>query len=439
MMADQLRAVSQYLQRYAEAEASLAGTHIPGPFQRALVVPMYRESPQALQHLLDLLAQNPGTLLILVANRPVDDNEIDWYQQLLHCLPGQPRRLDRRNTLQCWHTAAGSAVLVVDRVVAGEPLAAHQGVGLARKIGADIACQLIHTGAITSPWVAHTDADTVLPSGYFEALQAQPVAAAIIFPYTHIAGEEAALHATRLYEFSLHQYVEGLRWAGSPYAFHTLGSTLAVHYYYYAAVRGFPVRNAAEDFYLLNKLAKVGPITSLDGPQIAIRARRSERVPFGTGPGIARIEALADPLDTPLYHPAVFAYLRAMLDFLQQLAQQPRLDWQLCETLVKAQDPRLQPGLLRRYCEGIDIESQLDHCRRQCRHSDARRQQLHNWFDGFRTLKLVNFCRDQALGSIPFRDWLECSAGWRQTGNRHMRTLYRQLTGPTCSPPRARE
>lgn len=438
-MADRQRAVSQYLQRYAEPEASLASDRLPRRLQRALVVPMYREAPPALAQLLAVLAQNPGTLLILVANRPHDDSDIDWYLQLLDYLPKARQQLDQRGILQWWEVNTDSAVMVVDRVSAGAPLAIEQGVGLARKIGTDIACQLVDEGLLESPWIAITDADVLLPGGYFEALRAQPPAAAVVYPYTHVAGDAAVLPATLLYEFGLHHYVEGLRWAGSPYAFHTLGSTLAVHYQHYAVVRGFPVRNAAEDFYLLNKLAKVGAVISLDAPQIAIQARRSGRVPFGTGPGIARIEALPAPQDLPLYHPAGFAYLRAMLDFLHQLAREPHLDWRRCEAVTGALDRRLEADLLRQFCEHLDIEAQLAHCRRQCRHSAARQRQLHNWFDGFRTLKLVNFCRDHALGSIPFRDWPHHSADWRQTGNAHMRNLYQQLAGPTCSPPLARE
>ena len=48
-----------------------------------------------------------------------------------------------------------------------------------------------------------------------------------------------------------------MKYARSPYAFHTIGSTMAVSANHYAKVRGFPKREAGEDFYLLNKLAKV--------------------------------------------------------------------------------------------------------------------------------------------------------------------------------------
>ena len=69
---------------------------------------------------------------------------------------------------------------------------------------------------------------------------------------------------SRLYEYSLRYYVAGLTYAQSPYAFHTIGSTMAVNAEHYASVRGFPRREAGEDFYLLNKLAKVGSVHTLE-------------------------------------------------------------------------------------------------------------------------------------------------------------------------------
>ena len=62
----------------------------------------------------------------------------------------------------------------------------------------------------------------------------------------------------------------GLGFAGSPYAYHSVGSTLAVRAEAYAIVRGVPKRAAGEDFYLLDKLAKVTPIRVLTGEPVAI-------------------------------------------------------------------------------------------------------------------------------------------------------------------------
>ena len=112
-----------------------------------------------------------------------------------------------------------------------------------------------------------------------------------------------------------------MKYARSPYAFHTIGSTMAVNAFHYAKVRGFPRRQAGEDFYLLNKLAKVGAIRQLseetECESIDIAARLSDRVPFGTGAATGKIMELEDPAREYLfYHPAVFGLLRGWLGSL---------------------------------------------------------------------------------------------------------------------------
>ena len=134
------------------------------------------------------------------------------------------------------------------------------------------------------------------------------------------------MQATRLYEYSLRYYVAGLSFAHSPYAFHTIGSTIAVNAAHYAKVRGFPRRQAGEDFYLLNKLAKVGAIMQLgaetDCEPIDIAARLSDRVPFGTGAAVGKIMELEDPArEFLLYHPSVFGLLRSWLGSLPAIWQ----------------------------------------------------------------------------------------------------------------------
>src|SRR5690606_17786041 len=96
-------------------------------------------------------------------------------------------------------------------------------------------------------------------------------------------------HALVLYEISLRSYEYGLAYAGSPYAFQTLGSTLALNPAAYAKVRGFPKRLAGEDFYILNKLIKIGPIYLRNDRCLQIKDRPSQRVPFGTGTSVFKI------------------------------------------------------------------------------------------------------------------------------------------------------
>jgi hypothetical protein len=190
-----------------------------------------------------------------------------------------------------------------------------------------------------------------------------------------------------------------MKFADSPYAFHTIGSTMAVSAIHYAKVRGFPRREAGEDFYLLNKLAKVGSVLQLDlGPDceaLEIEARRSDRVPFGTGAAVIKITDLADPVrDFRFYDPAVFELLQQWLQSLPAIWKSRSKD-----LTTNIENPSLLAGL-----EQIKTDKALDHAFRQSKDLDQFTRQMHTWFDAFRTLKLIHILRDLHLPTISYAE-----------------------------------
>ena len=86
----------------------------------------------------------------------------------------------------------------------------------------------------------------------------------------------------------------------------------------YAAVRGMPKREAAEDFYLLNKIAKQGPVVRPRLDPIRIAQRTSTRVPFGTGAATGKISnQLREGTEFCMYCPESFSLLRDLLEALE--------------------------------------------------------------------------------------------------------------------------
>jgi len=398
----------KYLTHYSEPETyRLSGfNHY---FDNGLVIPVYRESAEALERILLWAEQRQNTLVILVINRPETDDETEWAKPFITPpLPVQWQSTDEN--MVCYRLVNQSSLFIIDRCQIGLPIPKKQGVGLARKIGADILCQLIANQQIRSPWIANSDADAILPDDYFStghSTKESPNTAALIYPYRHISQDNSDnILTTRLYEFSLHYYVSGLQWAGSPYAYQTLGSTIAVHYQHYAQVRGFPKRSAAEDFYLLNKLAKTGKVVSLKGPIIKLLARESERVPFGTGPAVKALAERDSVFDLPLYHPQTFSYLKAFLNWARTLCH---------EDSYNSNSPLAIPGsvlsgnfdgpLLLAVSEQMGLPSALTHCFEQGQSAEKRLQHFHTWFDAFKTLKFIHAIRDKKLASITYRDW----------------------------------
>ena len=356
-----------------------------------LVIPAYAESASLLDKLTSLAATDGRTLVIVVLNYPDSDSDAQVNMPLRSALANLATQTDPALRRLNPHTD----LYLHDLDSLRGPLPATEGVGLARKIGCDIAFKWICEGAIRGRWICSTDADATLSPGYFQALAGLPAATtAATYPFRHTAGADSACNtATALYELRLHHYVLGLEYAGSPYAFHSLGSCLAVTADAYAQVHGFPKRAGAEDFYLLNKLAKITPVARLQGECLQLESRASTRVPFGTGPAVAAIIDTQKPLDIALfYHPAGFGALRAVLATVAQLQAA-----ELSELKNLLRDEGLEPPLLEA-CETVlltmGLDRAIDHCRRQANDCAQFMRQFHQWFDGFRTLKFIHGIRD---------------------------------------------
>lgn len=391
--------LDKYLANYAATEAQLPFGKL-ARFDRCLVIPARDEAPLLLDRIQHLAANNPGLICILVINQPYDQPATAANRALA---AGIGNRLalewSVHERLLCSFTLPGNgALLMVDRF-SSDGIPADEGVGAARKIGCDIACRLFAEQSVTSPWIHCSDADVAWPAGYFEASDNRR-GAALVYPFSHHVGSGTAGLAGALYELHLRYYVAGLKAAGSPFAYHTIGSTVAVHAEHYAMVRGFPRRSGGEDFYLLNKLRKTGPVVTLAEPCLQIADRDSDRVPFGTGPARRRIGALEDPLrEFPFYHPAVFSALASWLALTPALftAGNAENAWQLLNETTAGELPY---GILAELIGGLGGRRALEHAFAHGRDLDRFAAHLHHWFDAFRTLKLIHALRDSHLPSI---------------------------------------
>ena len=461
-------------------------------YDHAVCIPIYDEAFSQIINVIPALA--PNTLLILIINTPAHRPNLEAEQRTIELLrqikqqwpllqsPVHPSSLlqsplrnepkhsqqsftnyppaQRNDPLCLLHLDEKRQVdaLVVDKTIHFGGIPKKQGVGLARKIGVDIASYLYHQDRIRSPWVHSTDADVYLPSPYpcsEISMVTDDDTAACIYPFQHIPvqhlpiqhspiqhssiqhssiqhspmnkheifqqDDKALIWASRLYDFKMAHYMLGLQWAKSPYAFYSLGSTIAVHATYYCAVGGFPRRSGGEDFYLLNKLAKVGKIQNLSSSPIKIQARLSQRVPFGTGPALTTLSQLASSDLQSLaqhpyfYHPKSFLLLKSLIHYLKNLWQveerkQPQhIDLTALNQYLELQHIELSPQdqqSLSIALKTLDIESQLLPHQKQCRSQRVWEQSVNQWLDGFRTLKFIHLLRDHGLPSLSLIEWV---------------------------------
>ena len=388
---------AQYRHRYAEPESGLAAL-CAGLFDFVMVVPACGESPSFVEGY-RTAASSAGRLLLVVVLNGREGVGDSVYASNAACFSALNERFVLREVAHGGWLGCdeGMSVLVVDRFTAGRRLPARQGVGLARKIGADVALELVAAGRVRHPFIAMTDADARLPEDYFRRItEIEPDCSAAMFPFWHEPGGETDVdRATALYEIRLRYVQRGLQWANSPYAFHTVGSTMAVHALSYAQVRGVPKRQAAEDFYLLGKLSKQRPLTRLSGAPVRIRSRLSNRVPFGTG---AETGKLARGGDLKLYHPDCFAAVQNLIGGLRSLSASPP-DQEAIEALLSRMSPPVRDFLQRQ-----DVLRIWPTLGEQAPSRGARLGRLNDWFDGFRTLKMIHDVRDHCAASLPWKD-----------------------------------
>ena len=397
-------ALQRYTARHIEAGLP-QHTFTESHWHHVLVIPAYRESPALLAQLTQLPAMPQRTLVILVLNRPDSDPDARANTALRAALADTALPVTTRDAVAVTLLNASTDLYVHDLECEGGPTPAKLGVGLARKTGCDLALLWMLAGGISGQWIACTDADATLPNDYFAQLDAVAGdAVAAVFPFRHTnSGDSACTTATALYELRLHHYVLGLEYASSPYAYHTLGSCLAFTREAYAHVRGFPQRAGAEDFYLLNKLAKIGPIARLTGTCIALESRHSARVPFGTGPAVAALLAQPLPADAALfYHPASFTAQRAVLDCLPELAQAPQAG-PLGLLMASGLEPELAQHA-QAALESLGLANALQHCAQQGYTGTQFQRHFHQWLDGFRTLKFLHHLRDAGWPLQPLDD-----------------------------------
>ena len=154
MAKQQKDVVAKYLKHYAEPE-SVVGTRLSKLTDHLLVIPAHNESATFLDGIRPALtaAHDRGqrTVCIVVVNATEASSQRihDTNQNLLTSLKshGPIARLHTFNETPCWHVETKHFDLVlIDKNSQHNRLPKREGVGLARKIGCDVALSYLHAG-----------------------------------------------------------------------------------------------------------------------------------------------------------------------------------------------------------------------------------------------------------------------------------------------------
>ena len=218
-------------------------------------------------------------------------------------------------------------VVVIDRSSPGKGWTGKKkGVGWARKLLFERIMEEQEDDELVVSLDADTDFDDVYLEAVLATMNAHPDYNAFSVPYYHPLNHDEALDRPMLrYECYMRHYLLGLLRISNPYAFTALGSAMVFPLWAYRRVGGITPLQGGEDFYLLQKFAKTGNLVRQfvelyrgQGMVVRPQGRISSRVPFGTGPAIAKGIASMDE-SYPFYSDEGFAAVKATYDLFPAL------------------------------------------------------------------------------------------------------------------------
>jgi hypothetical protein len=245
-------------------------------FSHAMIIPCFSEFNE-LPNLLESIETNDTFLLqdILIIIIINNSNKADDY---IHN--------DNKKTYQYLKKSKFLFTLgIIDAFSKGFELPnKFAGVGLARKIGMDLALPYLSN---KKSLIFSTDADTVIDKNYFDVIinyfNKNNVKAAVV-GFQHLTKKYPSIKKIiHDYEKFLLLTAKKIKKAGSPYGYVSMGSTMVCTKDAYVAIGGMPNKKATEDFYFLQELTKHCGVHTISNILVYPSARPVSRVYLGTG------------------------------------------------------------------------------------------------------------------------------------------------------------
>ncbi len=377
-----------YIDRFTEKRELIADA--PSfDLNMSVVIPAFNEPNllKTLESLLQCDITQKAVEIIVVLNYSVDTTE-HW--QTFH--------QNQYNELCEWsklHSTTQRKFHILLEKLPGK----HAGVGLARKTGMDEAVRRFNLLNKPTGIVVGFDADCSCDNNYlleieFFFSEKRKINGCSIYFEHPLSGNEydkEVYESIVLYELYLRYYIAGLRYAGLPYAYHTIGSSFAVSAEAYIKQGGMNRLKAGEDFYFLHKIIALGNYYNLNSTTVRPSPRKSDRVPFGTGAAITKMLNSSD-VEYLTFDPQVFSNVKKLTDSIERAYHSTQnflecLDNELCQFL------KLK-----------GIESKLEQIRQNCSTQANFAKRFLQWFDGLMVLQYFNSTLESTYKPMPIRE-----------------------------------
>lgn len=267
------------------------------------------------------------------------------------------------------------------------------GVGLARKIGMDAAARRFSEIKNPSGIIMTYDADCSCTKDHIAKVYTyftkNPFVNAASIHYEHRYEELEDIYSRQNiinYELHLRAYIQWKKYIGLPYAFQTIGSSMAVRSGTYTRKGGMNKRKAGEDFYFLHKFTHDGTFGEINTTTVFPSCRVSDRVPFGTGRAMQ--EARDEERKMLTYHPESYLLMGQFILDLDILYTKKR--WKLLNL-----DARLIE-----YLESINADQAIESCFQNSASLASFKKRFFQWMNAFQMMKYLHYMRDHHFPNI---------------------------------------
>ncbi|HRH99794.1 MAG TPA: glycosyltransferase [Saprospiraceae bacterium] len=390
------------LQRYIDKSIvypPLIEKQAKGELELILVIPSYNEAGLAscLDQCLSVIPLDGSVEIIVVLNHSQNAN-------------AEVKELHREQSLKLGHHLDKDVLHIIGPL---ELRPKDAGVGMARKIGMDEAVRRFQSISKRRGIICCYDADCRMSPYFISAVknyfQSEKSKQAISLGFHH-RWEELRDPLQRRgileYEFHLFLYLAHQKVNDYPFAFHTIGSSMAVRADAYCEQGGMNRRQAGEDFYFLHKFSAVFELDEINEDLVFPSPRVSDRVPFGTGRAVG--EFLMEGNRTTLsYNPASIRLFSEAFHFIHKI-----------EDMGVKHYAKSCGVLMSLFLDQYGFDEYYDQAVKNSSNSKVLHTKLRRFFNPFCLMKFLHFAEEHDYPKIRLME------SYEQLDKSKLRSVY---------------
>ncbi len=264
----------------------------------------------------------------------------------------------------------------------------HAGVGLARKIGMDVAVKHFLDTQNPNGIIISLDADCTVSKNFFTEIEKNYKKEKNLnctvqnFHHRVEEGSPQLENPIRQYEKYIRYFSEQLQEIGFPYYYHTIGSAFSVLADAYVRVGGMGRQQGGEDFYFLQKIFALDYIKELHDVYVYPMARFSDRVPFGTGPSLQKI--IENPYkQLNVYNRQSFIELKRFFTMKDEFFKKEK-------NIIESMVTQLHPSIVQ-FIKETNFIDNIEDCNKNAATLETFRKRFFHHFNAFKIIKFLNF------------------------------------------------